>query len=106
MVENGCMKKYNESIELYKSILITDITKLQKEFYENTNYVPNTFTYPYGAVSKESTQIIKEAGFKASLSCTSGINYITKDVDCLFLLRRNNRTNNISRETFFNKILE
>lgn len=87
----GCMKKKYESLQDYKNLLTSDIMKLQEEFKTNTNYTPNTFTYPFGAISKDSTEIIKELGFKASLSCTSGVNLISKDPECLFLLKRNNR---------------
>lgn len=103
---NGAAKKKGESSEEYKKILTADLMKLQDEFKENTNYVPNTFTYPFGSISKESEDIIKELGFKASLSCSSGVNFITKDENCLFLLKRNNRTAGVTTEKFFQKILE
>ena len=103
----GCRKLSSESLETYTNVLTSDLTKLQNEFKENCNgYIPNTFTYPFGSISKESEQIIKDLGFKASLSCTSGVNTITKDPNCLYLLRRNNRVFGISSEQFFSKILE
>ena len=102
----GCKKKSWESTEKYRNLLIEDVGKLQKEFKENTGYVPNTFTYPYGAISKESLPIIKEMGFKASLSCTSGVNFITKDTGCLYQLKRNNRVSGISSAQFFEKIIK
>lgn len=101
----GCAKIYNESLENYTNLLSNDINKLQLEFKNNCNYIPNTFTYPFGEVSRESYKIIKSLGFKASLSCSSGINYITKDPECLYLLKRNNRIGGISTKEFFNKIL-
>lgn len=68
----GCKKLSSESLEQYSTLLTTDIMKLQNEFAENCNgYTPNTFTYPYGAISKDSIPIIKELGFKAGLSCVS-----------------------------------
>ena len=79
--------------------------RLQNEFKEYTDYVPSTFTYPFGSVEKCSTDIIKELGFKASLSCTSGVNYITRNPESLYLLKRNNRISGISTEKFFNKML-
>jgi peptidoglycan/xylan/chitin deacetylase (PgdA/CDA1 family) len=103
---NGSMKKYGETFETYTNIFTSDTMKLQNEFKENTGYLPNTYTYPFGAVSKGTTNILKEMGFKASLSCTSGVNIITKDKDCLFLLKRNNRPSFISSEKFFEKILK
>lgn len=83
----GIMKKKNESLETYESVISNDILKLQQEFEENTGYIPNTFTYPYGAISKESTEILKKLGFKATLSCKDGVNHITKDPECLYELK-------------------
>ena len=103
---NGCKKTSSESAEHYSNFLSNDLNKLQEEFRNNCNgYQPNTFTYPFGAVSKESNSIVKALGFKASLSCTSGINIITKDSNCLYLLKRNNRVPEISTEQFFMKLL-
>lgn len=102
----GCSKKSYESIDTYINILSKDILTLQQKFKENTGYIPNTFTYPFGSISKASIPIIKNLGFKASLSCATGINYITKDVDCLYCLKRNNRPSNISSENFFKNLLK
>lgn len=102
---NGAAKKNGESLEEYKKVLTADLMKLQNEFKENTTYIPNTFTYPFGSVCKVSTDIIKELGFKASLSCSSGINTITKDENCLYLLKRNNRPAGVTTEKFFQKLL-
>lgn len=102
----GCSKKSYESKASYEKVLSEDISKLQEQFKENTGYVPNTFTYPFGSISKASYPVIKNLGFKASLSCASGVNYITKDPECLYCLKRNNRPSGISSEQFFKKILE
>lgn len=100
----GCMKMKGEGLESYKKVLSEDLSRLQKDFNENTNYIPNTFTYPFGAISNDSIDVIKELGFKASLSCDEGINLISKNPDCLYQLKRYNRPNNISTYNFFNKI--
>lgn len=103
---NGSAKKKNESQEQYSKVFEQDLMKLQNEFKQNTGYIPNTYTYPFGAVSKESLQLVKQLGFKASLSCSSGVNIITKNKECLYLLKRNNRENNISTERFFKNLLQ
>lgn len=105
-LRNGSSKKRGETLEEYKKNFTTDIMKLQNEFKENTNYIPNTYTYPFGEISKESNSFVKEMGFKASLSCTSGVNLITKDTNCLYLLKRNNRPSGIGTERFFKNLLE
>lgn len=100
----GCLSKWNESYDDYKNYLSNDLNKLQEEFREMTGYVPNTFTYPFGSMNDDSEKIIKELGFKASLSCQEGINKITKNTESLYSLKRYNRPYNTSTENFFRKI--
>lgn len=102
----GCSKKLYESEENYRKILSNDITLLQEKFKENTGYTPNTFTYPFGSISKASIPIVKDLGFKATLSCATGVNNITKEPDCLYCLKRNNRPSGISTYDFFSKLLK
>lgn len=100
----GTKKIKGETDEHYKNILKDDILKLQQEFEENTNYTPQCFTYPFGGISNASLDIIKELGFKASLSCEQGINKLTKNPNSLYLLKRYNRPSYISTYNFFRKI--
>lgn len=100
----GTKKIKGETDEHYKSILKDDILKLQQEFEENTNYTPKCFTYPFGGISNASLDIIKELGFKSSLSCEQGINKLTKNPNSLYLLKRYNRPSYISTYNFFQKI--
>lgn len=100
----GTKKIKGETDEHYKNVLEEDILKLQQEFKENTNYIPQCFTYPFGGISNSSLDIIKELGFKASLSCEQGINKLTKNPNSLYLLKRYNRPSYISTYNFFQKI--
>lgn len=100
----GTKKIKGETDEHYKNVLEEDILKLQQEFEENTNYIPQCFTYPFGGISNASLDIIKELGFKASLSCEQGINKLTKNPNSLYLLKRYNRPSYISTYNFFQKI--
>lgn len=100
----GTKKMKGETDEHYKNVLEEDILKLQQEFEENTNYIPQCFTYPFGGISNASLDIIKELGFKASLSCEQGINKLTKNPNSLYLLKRYNRPSYISTYNFFQKI--
>ncbi len=96
---NGTKKKKGESNAQYKAVLTEDLGKLQDLFKTNTGYTPNTFTYPFGSVSNASFDIIKEMGFKASLSCESGMNTITRDPESLYMLKRYLRTPKKSAES-------
>jgi peptidoglycan/xylan/chitin deacetylase (PgdA/CDA1 family) len=84
----GTKRKYGESLEHYEAVLSDDLNKCQQDFKDKTGFIPNTFTYPYGEISPESVPIIKNLGFKATLSCDEGVNYITNDPDALFGLKR------------------
>ncbi|MBR5155482.1 MAG: polysaccharide deacetylase family protein [Clostridia bacterium] len=96
---NGAKKKQGESQAKYRELLMSDLGKLQEDFKTNTGYTPSTFTYPFGSVSNASFDIIKDMGFKASLSCESGMNTITRDPECLYMLKRYLRTPKKSAES-------
>lgn len=100
----GCMKKKHEYVSAYTDVLYNDLYNLQQKFQQNTNYTPTTFTYPFGAISKDSVDVIKQLGFKATLSCTEGINKISNNPECLYGLKRFNRSNKYSTNSFFEKI--
>lgn len=96
---NGSKRKRGESLENYKKMLTEDLGKLQEQFKINTGYYPTTYAYPFGSVSNDSFDIIKEMGFKASLSCEAGMNHITRDPESLYMLKRYLRTPNKSAES-------
>lgn len=89
---NGSKKKISEDITDYEKMLSYDLMLLQTEFLEHTGYTPEVYTYPFGAVSEASFDIIKKLGFKASLSCENKTNYISQDKESLYMLNRFIRT--------------
>ena len=97
----GSMQKSGESIDQYRAALEEDLGALQDKIQQNTGLRSSAFTYPYGAISQSSRDILESMGFRASLSCREGVNYITRDPDCLFRLKRVLRTPNKSSEDFF-----
>ncbi|WP_244648337.1 polysaccharide deacetylase family protein [Ruminiclostridium herbifermentans] len=101
----GAQRLKGEPLEVYTNVLTSDIGMLQDKLAEVTGIRPNTFTYPFGSISKESTDILKKLGFKATLSCAGGVNIINKNKeDVLFRLKRNNRPHGKSSESFFKNI--
>ncbi|MDO4744403.1 MAG: polysaccharide deacetylase family protein [Clostridia bacterium] len=96
---NGTKKKRGESQAEYRAMLTSDLGKLQDQFKANVGYTPTTFTYPFGSVSNASFDIIKEMGFKASLSCESGMNTVSRDPECLYMMKRYLRTPKKSAES-------
>lgn len=101
---NGSKRNSGEDIEKYKMIFSADTEKTQERCLTKTGFTPVIYTYPFGAYSVESTDILKDMGFKMSLTCNEGINHISHDPDSLFLLKRYNRPSGIVSSDFFSKI--
>ncbi len=99
----GISKIKGESLDNYRKALNNDILNLQSLFEKNTGYIPTTFTYPFGTVSKDAEPILKDMGFLATLTCNEGVNILTGDKEELYNLKRYNRPYNIDREKFFSK---
>lgn len=100
----GCSKNPGEEFADYATILNNDIGYFQNYLMEKIHIKPTTFCYPFGYISKESVIILKNMGFKGSLSSYGGINYINHDPNNLFSLKRNNRPHGISSADFFAKL--
>lgn len=98
---NGSKRNPNEELSTYLDIFREDTEKAQSRFKEYTDFTPIVYAYPFGAYSEESFDILKEMGFKATISCNEGINIITRDSECLYLLKRYNRPSGISSDEFF-----
>ena len=98
----GSKRKHGESLEDYRKILTEDLMKLQELLKEHSDVWPNTFVYPFGSISPESVEILRDMGVKAALTASGGINYLKKgDEDLLFNLKRFNRPYGKSSEAFF-----
>lgn len=98
------MKAKGESDEHYETVLLSDSIRLQSLIDNYTHRLPTAYTYPFGLISKESVEILKEAGFRASFSCYAGMNVITSDPQCLYLLRRNLRPHGKSAESILKNL--
>lgn len=95
--------KYEKPLD-YINVFYQDTQKMQSAFFAHCNYRPVIYTYPYGSYSKESGRVLKKTGFLISFSCTEGINKITHNSDCLYLLKRYNRDGRLSSYEFFQKL--
>lgn len=100
----GTEKKKSESSLEYIDVFYEDTQKLQSEFLENCNFKPFIYTYPFGSYSDESYRVLKKMGILVTFSCTQGINKITHNPDCLYMIKRYNRDGNISTYDFFKNL--
>lgn len=103
----GCGKKQGESEEEYRNMLIQDVGRLQRRFEQETGYLPRAFTYPFGQISPESEEVLKELGFLAAFTCNEGMNYISpNDPEGLYHLKRYLRSSGKDSQAFFQGILQ
>lgn len=100
----GIKKKTAEKVTTYEKLIADDITQAQNRFKENLKLIPDTFTYPFGAVCDEAQSVVKELGFKASLICQEKSNTITKDKECLYNLGRYLRSSKDNGKAFLQKL--
>lgn len=88
----GCGRIPGEPPEDYALALRTDIGLMQTELRTHTGSAPAVFAYPFGEVSPESVPVLREMGFRMTLTCREDINLITRDPECLFGISRFNRS--------------
>ena len=97
----GVGKIKGENNKNYLETIKKDFTKIDELI---TNYAtkPITFAYPYGIYNKITEELLDTMGYKVTLTCNVGINYINSERD-LKLLKRINRNGKISTKDFMNK---
>lgn len=100
----GVDKKKGETFENYKSTIQNDIVTAQNYLKDKTGVSPQCFVYPFGAKSDDTEKIVKELGFKCTLTCTEEPNYISKSEESLINLGRYRRENSESMEALLNRI--
>lgn len=84
----GAMQASDESPEAYVVALTKDLLEFQNKAYSILGTKPTALVYPYGAYNKISEAIAKDLGFKATITCTEGMNYISNTSDSLYSLKR------------------
>lgn len=99
----GAGRKQGESLEVYSQALSDDVMRMDKNLREKCGISALCFTYPFGKISRESEDILRELGFKATLSCYERMNYITREPQCLFQLGRYNRHGALTTAEFMKK---
>jgi putative deacetylase len=86
----GVKIKWGESEEQYEKVFSEDTLK-NEEFLKQIGVKPVCFAYPFGRYCKQSEKVLKNLGYKVTLTCEEGKNTITGP-DSLFLMKRCNRT--------------
>ncbi len=68
----GAAKMENETAAQYRQLFSEDVSALQYKLYQKLGIYPLAFTYPFGEISPESVEVLKELGFRAALLATNG----------------------------------
>lgn len=100
--QGAAARKY-ESDEDYERALSADSEKCRELLERVCGAHTRIFALPYGLYSKSTVRILGELGYRWVLSCEEGTNRIERGEDGVHKLRRFNRPNRYSTETFFKK---
>ncbi len=86
---SGVLRKESENASAYRNAFRKDIARFKKDMQTNLHTTAEVFAYPYGLYTETSESLLKEAGFKATVTSAHGINYVTKgDPDSLYAMKR------------------
>lgn len=88
----GSARLTHEKSEEYIREFYYDLKAAENVIQDITGTKTHAYIYPFGNISTESKYILKCCGYKMTFSCTEGINLISRDPECLFMLKRYNRT--------------
>ncbi len=100
----GTLKQKGESHAAYVDALRADLTTAQTHLANYAGVTPTTFVYPYGAICEEARAVVKELGFRASFSCESRMNRLTRDTACLYDMGRYLRPAGQTSKAYFDPI--
>ncbi|GKU79212.1 polysaccharide deacetylase family protein [Paenibacillus sp. L3-i20] len=90
-VRSGVLQKNAESNGDYGRAFISDVNKMAGQIEEQLSGDVNIFTYPFGYYSLQSEQMLKDLGYRSTLSTKIGISVIEKgNPESLFALKRIN----------------
>lgn len=97
----GAMMVAGESADSYDLALRADLGRLQAQCEDWLGAAPTAFAYPFGYVSAESLQTLRDMGFLAALTCSERVNVLDGGADQLYALGRFNRPHGRSAQQIF-----
>lgn len=100
----GVVQTKGESAEAYRAALTADLTRATKLLQGKVGVTPTVFVYPFGAYTKATDPILRELGFRATLTCEERVSRVTRDPDSLWRLGRYLRPPDVSSEAYFEPI--
>lgn len=84
----GVVRTENESFREWEHMFRYDLA-LAKYFFKENSLEVTAFAYPYGSFSAEADRILRESGYKVTVTTEKGINKIeVGDIESLYLMMR------------------
>ncbi|MBQ9931021.1 MAG: polysaccharide deacetylase family protein [Firmicutes bacterium] len=80
--EDGRVKRYGvlqakgESAKAWEKVFRGDVQAVEDHFLKELGHAPLVYTYPYGALNRKTEKILKENGYKVTLTVEKGVNKI------------------------------
>ncbi len=99
----GSSKLSYENTEKYIREFYYDLKAAENVIKDATGKKTRVYAYPFGRISNESLYILKCCGYKMTLSCSEGFNYIRYNSESLYNLKRFNRTPQKSATDILNR---
>lgn len=85
----GVLKKAEESWQDYVALFAADTRTIRGMLAHHTGREPQVFTYPLGKHNAMTEAIVRQMGFRASLTTKDGVAKVTHgDPQCLYLMDR------------------
>lgn len=100
----GTARRRDEPLDAYVAALYDDAMLAQQQFEDKTGVLPLAYAYPYGIIAKDSVEPIRSMGFAVSLGLDEGLNYLSRNPDDLFGLKRAVRSHGESAEELLARI--
>jgi len=89
----GSARAVSETPADYREAFLHDLFQAHSAIRSHIGKEPIAYAYPFGSISFETRALLKCSGYRVSFSCEEGFNYITRQKDSLFMLKRYNRSN-------------
>ena len=103
-VRKGVAQKKGESDQAYRAALTADLTRGNHLLKDKVGVTAAVFTYPFGAYTKATDPILRELGFRATLTCEERVSRITRDPASLWRLGRYLRPPDVDSKAYFEPI--
>lgn len=100
----GIRIKPGEDKTTYEQALYKDIGGLNEQIEKEIGIKPTAFAFPFGALCKESGNVLNSLGFKVLFTCNEKVPEVKKGETLPLTLGRFNRAHKYSTEEMFEKL--